>query len=208
MQHKGSYQIKSYSDNYIVRIYRFDKDNPRVLVGVVEEVGAKGRNAFTNLDELWEIINSPKRELATGREDHGEMEPLRHIWTAAEDTKEQTERRKHKRFQVPVDACVALRSDYVEVGQVIDIGMGGLAFRFVPREGWPSGADQLDIFMANRSYCLCQVPFKTISEFKITDEDQTCGITMKRGSVKFGKLTPNQRSHLDYFIQNHTMGEA
>ena len=46
--------------NFIVRIYRFEKDNPKSLVGVVEEVGVKGKKAFTNYDELWEILNSPK----------------------------------------------------------------------------------------------------------------------------------------------------
>jgi len=44
---------------YIVRIYRFEKDNPKSLVGVVEEVGVKGKKAFTNYDELWDILNSP-----------------------------------------------------------------------------------------------------------------------------------------------------
>jgi hypothetical protein len=47
--------------NYIVRIYRLDKKNPRHLVGVVEEVGVKGKKAFTNYDELWDIIISSKR---------------------------------------------------------------------------------------------------------------------------------------------------
>jgi len=45
---------------YIVRIYRFKKDNPRSLVGVVEEVGVKGKKAFTNYDELWDILISSK----------------------------------------------------------------------------------------------------------------------------------------------------
>ena len=200
--------MKTCMANYVVRIYRFEENNPRALIGLVEEMGEKRKNAFTNLDELWEIINSPKTNLAARKEDQGKTEPLRHLRTSVESVEESIERRRYKRFQVPVDACVALRSEYVEVGQVIDIGMGGLAFRFVPREGWPNGAVALDIFMANRSYCLCQVPFKTISEFKITDEDQTCGITVKRGSVKFGKLTRDQRSHLKYFIQNHTVGEV
>lgn len=46
-------------ENYIVRIYRFQKDNPRHLVGVVESVEGKKREkrAFTNLDDLWEILN-------------------------------------------------------------------------------------------------------------------------------------------------------
>ena len=46
--------------NYIVRIYRLDKKNPRHLVGVVEEVGVKGKKAFTNYDELWDILLSSK----------------------------------------------------------------------------------------------------------------------------------------------------
>jgi hypothetical protein len=43
---------------YIIRIYRFEKDHPRSLVGVVEEVGIKGKKAFTNYDELWDILVS------------------------------------------------------------------------------------------------------------------------------------------------------
>jgi len=44
---------------YILRIYRYKKGKPHTLVGLVEEVGAKGRRGFTNLEELWEILNSP-----------------------------------------------------------------------------------------------------------------------------------------------------
>jgi hypothetical protein len=47
-------------ENYIVRIYRFQKDNPRGLVGIVESVEGDRREkrAFTNFDDLWEILNS------------------------------------------------------------------------------------------------------------------------------------------------------
>jgi hypothetical protein len=45
-------------ENFIIRLYRFEKDNPRNLVGLVEIVGKKGRVGFTSLDELWEILNS------------------------------------------------------------------------------------------------------------------------------------------------------
>jgi hypothetical protein len=43
--------------NYIVRIYRCEKNNPRNLVGVVEEVRVEERKSFTNLDELWNILS-------------------------------------------------------------------------------------------------------------------------------------------------------
>jgi hypothetical protein len=45
---------------YIVRIYRLKKGKPRGLLGVVEQVGVKGRKAFTDCDELWEILTSSK----------------------------------------------------------------------------------------------------------------------------------------------------
>ena len=50
--------------NYIVRIYRFEKNNPRHLVGIVELVEGEGRGkrAFTNFDDLWEILNSQMSE--------------------------------------------------------------------------------------------------------------------------------------------------
>ena len=44
---------------FIVRICRLEKEKPFNLVGVVEEVGVKGRKGFTEYDELWEILKSP-----------------------------------------------------------------------------------------------------------------------------------------------------
>jgi len=48
------------SADYIIRIYRFEPDKPRSLVGLVEEVGTKGKKAFNTYDGLWEILNSSK----------------------------------------------------------------------------------------------------------------------------------------------------
>ena len=49
-------------DSYLVRIYRKTEDNPRMLIGVVEEVGKKEKKAFNTLHELWDILNR-RREL-------------------------------------------------------------------------------------------------------------------------------------------------
>ena len=51
-------------NSYMVRIYRRDGNNPRLLVGVVEEVGIEGKKAFSNLYELWNILNSTSRSAA------------------------------------------------------------------------------------------------------------------------------------------------
>jgi hypothetical protein len=52
--------------SYIIRVYRHDRNNPRRLVGTVEEPHLKGKKAFTNLDELWEIFN-PAAEAKVAR---------------------------------------------------------------------------------------------------------------------------------------------
>jgi hypothetical protein len=49
-------------NSYVVRIYRRGENNPRLLVGVVEEPGANGKKAFHNLYELWDILNPVKKE--------------------------------------------------------------------------------------------------------------------------------------------------
>jgi hypothetical protein len=48
-------------DSYIVRVYRHEKDKPNKLMGIVEKVGEEGKKAFTHVDELWEILNVPRR---------------------------------------------------------------------------------------------------------------------------------------------------
>ena len=47
--------------SYLVRIYRKAENNPRLLVGVVEEVGGISKKAFNNLYELWDILNPVKK---------------------------------------------------------------------------------------------------------------------------------------------------
>ena len=54
-------------DSYLVRIYRKADNNPRMLVGVVEEPGVKEKKAFHNLYELWDILNPIKKGLTRSR---------------------------------------------------------------------------------------------------------------------------------------------
>ena len=54
-------------ESYLVRIYRKAEDNPRVLVGVVEAPGVKEKMAFSNLYELWDILNPVKKVQALSK---------------------------------------------------------------------------------------------------------------------------------------------
>jgi hypothetical protein len=71
------------------------------------------------------------------------------------------EQRQYNRFRVPKRVFVALTSHDVKVGQVINMTMGGLAFRYIPCEQPSSGPSELQIFFAGNAY-VYKVPFKTI----------------------------------------------
>jgi len=53
--------------DYLIRIHRREKNNPQILVGVVEEVGVEGNKAFSNLDELWSILNPLRQSVRVRR---------------------------------------------------------------------------------------------------------------------------------------------
>lgn len=66
-------------ETHVVRIYRYEKNNPKRLVGIVETIGEEGeggeiKKAFTNLDELWKILNPAREDLKRrrGEEEKGE----------------------------------------------------------------------------------------------------------------------------------------
>jgi hypothetical protein len=43
-------------DSYIIRIYRRAGKKSRILVGIVEGAGTRRKTAFSNIEELWEIL--------------------------------------------------------------------------------------------------------------------------------------------------------
>jgi len=119
--------------------------------------------------------------------------------------KKTVERSKYKRYRVPKGVYVGVRPDYEKVGQIIDISMEGLAFSYLPTKKRSNRPSELDIFLSGDNFRLEKVPFETVSDF-VLNEVPFSGI--RRCSVRFRDLTDSQRSQLDYFIQNHTLGEV
>jgi hypothetical protein len=121
-------------------------------------------------------------------------------------TKERAERREHKRFKVENGAFVGLGPRYDKVGRIIDISMGGLAFRyFGSRE---ANGSCLAVFFTETNFHLDEVQIKTISDFEIADKLPSSSITASRCSVQFMSLTEKQRFQIEFFIKNYATGET
>jgi len=63
-------EAEYFENNYIIRIYRYDKAHPRRIVGTAERVGDQDKRAFTNLDELWVILNPDKKKERRRKDNH------------------------------------------------------------------------------------------------------------------------------------------
>jgi hypothetical protein len=116
------------------------------------------------------------------------------------------ERRKFERFQVS-DGGVALVTPpgpySTVVGDIMDINMAGLSFRYVSDQTVSEKASELTIASPEHEIYLRNLPIETISDFEMA-KMPFGSMSPRRHSLKFGELTEEQTSHLEHFIMNHT----
>jgi c-di-GMP-binding flagellar brake protein YcgR len=120
------------------------------------------------------------------------------------------EQRRHPRFHVPaLSAYVMLpsRPQSPMVGNIEDIGLGGMSFRCVAVNERPRRSSRMCILMPDRSFCLEDIPVRSVSSKKEFQDKGPAKITTRRCGVRFGELTTTQKSHLAYFIRKHTTAD-
>ena len=120
---------------------------------------------------------------------------------------ERDERRENKRFHASTGVFAVLGPNSTKVGRVIDISLSGLAFRHVDKEEPLSGLHELDVFMIDGDFHVNKIPFEAVSDYEIVDKGPSALMRLRQSGLRFGALTPSQRSQLEYFIQNHTLDE-
>jgi hypothetical protein len=117
--------------------------------------------------------------------------------------KERVERRRYKRFQVPIGAFIVLGPDSTKLGRIIDVSMAGLGFHHIDRKEPLSGLRELDMFHVDNGFCLKRVPFQTIWDLEA--KKGFFGFwTTRRSGIQFGELTYRQKAELERFILNYT----
>jgi len=118
------------------------------------------------------------------------------------------ERRQQKRFKAREGAFAALVDQESRLGQIKDISLQGLSFRYIDNHEKLKKASELKIIIGNQGLYLDKLPFKIIFDFEIESEFSFSRVNMRQVGLKFGDLTPVQRNRLDHFLKNHTIGEA
>jgi hypothetical protein len=118
------------------------------------------------------------------------------------------EHRKHKRFKVK-SGSVAVEfnaaSEYVHIGQIMNISKGGLTFGYIDINSEITEPFDLDIVAALDGFYLKNVPFKTVWVSPVSGHSAFIFLKRKQRGVQFGEMTPHQISQLDYFLHNYTI---
>jgi hypothetical protein len=113
------------------------------------------------------------------------------------------ERRKQDRFKVRDDAFVSIKSDRDTIGPIRNISRDGFAFMYIGKEGELYGPLEVDMFYSGLGIYLQKLKSKTISDFKIDMKTPSSNLAIRQCCVQFCKLTDDQISSLDNFIQKY-----
>jgi hypothetical protein len=126
-----------------------------------------------------------------------------------EENKILMERRKYRRFKVRHPAFVVFNTQPTRLGEILDISMSGLSFRYmVDSEEVVNQSRELDILFGDDDFYLDKLPFSTVSDRLSNNGLPFSTMIMRRRGVQFGDLNDAQRDQLEYFIENNTSGEV
>jgi hypothetical protein len=118
------------------------------------------------------------------------------------------ERRKFKRFKVKEGVFAALMPASNKLGQILDLGKGGLSFLYIDTREAADGSTALDIFVAGNGFYLSKLPVHIVSDIRVPNKIPINPIVMRRQGVQFGELTTEQSSSLDSFMRQYATVEV
>lgn len=113
------------------------------------------------------------------------------------------ERRKFKRFKAAQGSYAVLGPDITKIGQINNISMGGLAFRYLADEARSNGAKELDIIIRQNFLHVKNIPIESIFDLELARENAFSTVRLRQQGVQFGELTSDQTSKLEFILKHH-----
>ena len=124
--------------------------------------------------------------------------------------KQHRERRELPRFRVDKRTFAALRPVFDKLGRIVDISEQGLAFEYVcynravQKSLMEEGLEtELDILVASDDFYLPRIPCSVVHDEQINEEHESgsLDVVVRRCGLRFGDLTTEQKSLIDFFVQ-------
>lgn len=121
--------------------------------------------------------------------------------------KRTVERRKNKRYKAVEGAYAAISPNSHKLGQIIDISMGGLSFKYIDTSNDGMSDDdrtpEETIFLSSMGYYVGDLPFKTVADYEVTNAPSFSSMKVRKRHVQFTDLSFKQLFDLDYYLRNN-----
>jgi len=120
--------------------------------------------------------------------------------------KRTVERRKHKRYKAVEGAYAAISPNSQKLGQIIDVSMGGLSFKYIDTSSNDAERERSrdeSIFLSSMGYYVGDLPFKTIADYEMTNAPSFSSMKVRKRHVQFTDLSFKQLFDLDYYLRNN-----
>lgn len=117
------------------------------------------------------------------------------------------ERRIAKRFRAVDGALAALSPESGRVGQIQNISLHGVAFRYIADDSLETDLNataKLQILFAGKGIWLEGVPVKWIADVDLPTASSFSGIPLRQTSLQFLALTDAQKTRLQDYIRRFT----
>ncbi len=120
--------------------------------------------------------------------------------------KRTVERRRNKRYKAVEGAYAAISPNSHKLGQIIDLSMGGLSFKYIDTSNDERDSERISedaIFLSSMGYYVGDLPFKTVSDYEVTNAPSFSSMKVRKRHLKFTDLTFKQLFDLDYYLRNN-----
>lgn len=120
--------------------------------------------------------------------------------------KRTVERRKNKRYKAVEGAYAAISPNSHKLGQIIDISMGGLSFKYIDTSNesiTDEKAPEETIFLSSMGYYVGDLPFKTVADYEVTNAPSFSSMKVRKRHIQFTDLSFKQLFDLDYYLRNN-----
>ncbi|WP_092234759.1 PilZ domain-containing protein [Desulfobacula phenolica] len=120
------------------------------------------------------------------------------------------DRRKNKRYKAEEGAYAAISPNSKKLGQIIDISMGGLTFKYIDTNADDNENENLPeekIFLSSMGYYVGDLPFKIVLDYEIKNAPSFSSMKIRKMHVQFTDLSFKQLFDLDYYLRNNVSGQ-
>ena len=118
---------------------------------------------------------------------------------------QEQERRKEQRFLAKRGAVALMESIHSKLGQVEDVSMGGLSFRYMQIKKESALFDAVHLFFPRYDFFIKQIPMRVVTDIEELNQSPFQTITVRRCGIQFLELSTALRTELDFFLKNYTV---